>query len=88
MKKQVTPQSNHKKLVWGLVIGAAVGVAIGGLFLYAKNNDISILDEIDEATRKAKKKVSKAISEGLEELEDVSEKIGKSAKEVLKKTQD
>jgi hypothetical protein len=88
MKKQVKPQHDNKKLVWGLVIGAAIGAAIGGLFLYAKHNDISILDEIDEATRKARKKVSKAISESLDELEDVSEKIGKSAKEVLKKTQD
>ena len=85
MKKQVKSQPDHKKLVWGLVIGAAVGVAIGGLFLYAKHNDISILDEIDEATRKAKKKVSKAISEGLDELEGASERISKSAKEVLKK---
>lgn len=85
MKKQMKQKHDHSKLVWGLVIGAAVGVAIGGFMLYAKNNDISVLDEIEDAAKKAKKKVSKSIDEGLEELESASKKLTKSANEIVKK---
>ena len=75
----------NNKLLWGLLIGAAVGVAIGGVIFYAGHKDISIVDEIDHITKEAKKKVSKIVEEGLDELEQTSDKIRKSAKDVLKK---
>ena len=84
MKHHAHCKEDNSKFVWGLLVGSAVGIAIGGLIMYATHKEDSILDEIQHATKEAKKKVTNAVNEGLEELEDISHKISKSAKETLK----
>lgn len=75
--------------LWGLLIGVAVVAAVGGLIIYAnRHKKKSVLDEIHHVAENAKKKVSKAINEGLEELEDASEKLSKKAQKIIKKATD
>jgi len=66
-------KSGNSKLILGLVIGAAVGAA--ACYLMNKENREELLDQINETVDKAKKKIGKAIDQGIEELDCAVDKV-------------
>ncbi|MDR0232604.1 MAG: hypothetical protein LBI82_10865 [Dysgonamonadaceae bacterium] len=66
-------KSGNSKLILGLVIGAAVGAA--ACYLMNKENREELLDQINETVDRAKKKIGKAIDQGIEELDCAVDKV-------------
>ncbi len=63
----------NSKLLLGLLAGAAVGAAIG--YFAACDDRDEIIDKIGGTVDKAKKKISKAINDGIEELDVAVDKV-------------
>ncbi len=66
-------KSSNSKLIAGLVIGAAVGAA--ACYLMNKENREELLEQINDTVDKAKKKIGKAIDQGIEELDCAVDKV-------------
>lgn len=66
-------KSGSSKLILGLIVGAAVGVAAS--YLMNKDNREDLLGQINDTVDKAKKKIGKAIDHGIEELDLAVDKV-------------
>ena len=66
-------KSGNSKLVLGLIVGAAVGAA--AVYLMNKENRDDILEQINDTIDCAKKKIGKAIDQGIEEMESAVDKV-------------
>ena len=66
-------KSGNSKLIVGLIIGAAVGAA--ACYLMNKENREELLDQINDTVDKAKRKIGKAIDQGIEELDIAVDKV-------------
>ena len=66
-------KSGSSKLILGLIVGAAVGVAAS--YLANKENREDLLGQINDTVDKAKKKIGKAIDHGIEELDLAVDKV-------------
>ena len=63
----------NSKLIVGLIIGAAIGAT--ACYLMSKENREELLDQINSTVDKAKKKIGKAIDQGIEELDIAVDKV-------------
>ena len=63
----------NSKLILGLVIGAAVGAA--ACYLMNRENREELLDQINDTVDKAKRKIGKAIDQGIEGLDIVVDRV-------------
>lgn len=79
-------KSENSKLVFGLVLGAAIGAAVGALIVSA--NKEGIMDELSKVADTAKKNIHKAYKEGLEEIEEASERVSKVAHNAIEKVRE
>ena len=63
----------NSKLIVGLIIGAAVGAA--ACYLMNKENREELLDQINDTVDKAKRKLGKAIDQGIEGLDIAVDRV-------------
>ncbi len=77
-------KADNSKLVIGLVVGAALGAAIG--YYLACDNKQELLSKIGETVDKTKKKISKVINEGIEELDTAVDKVSTLAQSAISRT--
>ena len=64
----------------GLGVGLLVGAAVGIYLTASDEKKKEYMDNINSKVDKAKEKIGKAISDGLEELEKVGDKINQAVR--------
>lgn len=76
----------NSKLIIGLGIGAlVVGAATAAYFLTSDEKKQQIMDDIDDAVKRAKRKVKNAVDSGMYEIDEAAEKVNRAAKDALDK---
>jgi predicted nucleotide-binding protein (sugar kinase/HSP70/actin superfamily) len=78
----------NANLFIGLGIGLLVGAAVGAYFATSDEKKQEYMEELNARVIKAKEKVGKAVSDGLEQLEKVGDKINKAAQDVFSKAKE
>ena len=78
--------SGNSKLFAGLVIGAAVGVAIGA-FLVSDNKE-RWLENINGMVDKAKRKIGDTINKGIDDLDAAADKMNALAQSAIARAKD
>jgi len=76
-------KSENSKLVIGLIVGAAVGAGIA--YLLSGNKKEELIDTINETVDQAKKKIGKAINQGIEELDEAVDKVSTIAQSAIER---
>lgn len=78
-------KSSNSNLIVGLAIGAALGAAVGALMVSAKSHHQSVGEELEDLGKITKKKVTRAVKDGIDELEAVSDKLTREANKLINK---
>ena len=76
-------KSGNSKLILGLVIGAAIGAA--ACYLMDRDNREDLLERINDTVDNAKKKIGKAIGQGMEELDSAVDKVNTLAQSAVER---
>jgi hypothetical protein len=69
------------KLISGIIVGAAIGIAIGALLLSDRKKEFR--GDIEDSVDKVKKTVDKAINQGIEEVESTVDKVNTIAQTLI-----
>jgi len=69
----------------GLGVGLLVGAAMGVYFASSDEDKARFMEDINCKVDKAKKTIGKAVSDGIEEVKETTDKLTKAAKETFSK---
>jgi gas vesicle protein len=67
----------------GLGIGVLVGAAIGVFFASSDEDKAEFAEEVNSTVDKAKKRIGKVVTEGLDELDKATERVTQVAKDTI-----